>query len=45
MSVELFSKIILVIFTCFLFVYILVPVVKKIANHVGAMDIPNSRKS
>ncbi len=44
MSVELFSKIILVIFTCFLFVYILVPVVKKIANHVGAMDIPNSRK-
>ena len=44
MSTELFIKIILVIVTCFLFVYILVPVVKKIANHVGAMDIPNARK-
>ena len=44
MSVELLSKILLVIFTCFLFVYILVPVIKKVANHVGAMDIPNNRK-
>ena len=44
MSTELFIKIILVILTCFLFVYILVPIVKNIANHVGAMDIPNARK-
>ena len=44
MSTELFIKIILVILTCFLFVYILVPVVKKIAEHVGAMDMPNARK-
>ena len=44
MSVELLSKILLVIVTCFLFVYILVPVIKKVANHVGAIDIPNNRK-
>lgn len=44
MSTELFIKILLVILTCFLFVYILVPIVKKIASHIGAMDQPNNRK-
>lgn len=44
MSQELFIKIILVILVCFLFVYILVPVVKKIAYHINAIDLPNARK-
>ncbi len=44
MSNEVFIKILLVTLACFLFVYLIVPYVKKIANHVGAMDIPNKRK-
>ena len=44
MSQELFVKIVLVILVCFLFVYILVPVVKKIAYHINAIDLPNARK-
>lgn len=44
MSTEIFIKILLVTFSCFLFVYLLVPFVKKIAEHIGAMDIPNKRK-
>lgn len=44
MSNEIFVKILLVTFSCFLFVYLLVPIVKKIANHINALDIPNERK-
>lgn len=32
------------VFSIFLFVAFMVPFVKKIAEHVGAMDIPNERK-
>ena len=34
----------LIVFITFLTSVLLVPFVKKIANHVGAMDIPNARK-
>lgn len=44
MSNEMFVQILLVTFSCYLIVYLMVPVVKKIANHIGAMDIPNERK-
>ena len=44
MSNEIFIKILLVTLTCFLFVYLMVPIVKKIAEHIGALDIPNVRK-
>ena len=44
MSNETFIKVLLVTLTCYLFVYLMVPIVKKIANHVGALDIPNERK-
>lgn len=37
-------KILLMISTTFLFVVCFVPFIKKIAIHVGALDIPNSRK-
>lgn len=38
------TKIFLMIITTFLFVAILIPFIKKIAVHVGALDIPNKRK-
>ena len=38
------TKIFLMIITTFLFVAILIPFIKKIAVHVGALDIPNARK-
>ena len=44
MSNEIFIQVLLVTLTCYLFVYLMVPIVKKIANHVGALDIPNERK-
>lgn len=44
MSKEIFIQVLLVTFVCFLFVYLMVPIVKKIANHVNALDIPNERK-
>ena len=37
-------KILIMVFSIFLFVAFMVPFVKKIAEHVGAMDIPNERK-
>ena len=37
-------KIFLMIMTTFVFVVCLVPFIKKIAIHVGALDIPNARK-
>ena len=39
-----FSKIFLIIIVTFLFVVLFTPIVKEIAFHVGAVDIPNSRK-
>ena len=44
MSYEMLIKIFLIIFSCYLFVYLMVPLVKKIAHHVNALDIPNKRK-
>lgn len=44
MTNETLIKILLVTFSCYLVVYLLVPIVKKIAEHIGAMDIPNKRK-
>ena len=38
------TSIILMVFIPFVFVALIIPVVKKIASHVGAMDIPNERK-
>ena len=38
------SRILLIIFTTFMFVVLFMPVVKMIAKHIGAMDIPNERK-
>ena len=43
-SEDVITRMFLIILTTFLFVAFLVPVVKKIAFHVGALDIPNSRK-
>ena len=44
MKQEILSKSIIVFFITFLLVTLLMPVVKKIANHIGAMDIPDERK-
>lgn len=44
MTQELMVKILIMVFSIFLFVAFVVPFVKKIAEHVGAMDIPNERK-
>ena len=38
------TKILLMIFIKFTFVIFLTPLVKKIAFHVGLVDIPNARK-
>ena len=37
-------KVLLMIFTTFLFVTFLIPFIRKIAIHIGAVDIPNERK-
>ena len=42
---ELIIKILIIVFSIFLFVTFLVPFVKKIATHVGALDIPDERKA
>lgn len=44
MNSDIMTKIFLMIFTNFLFVAFITPFVKKMAIHVGALDIPNSRK-
>ena len=41
---DLLIQILIIVFSIFLFVTFLVPFVKKIANHVGALDIPDERK-
>lgn len=38
------TTIILMVFIPFVFVALIIPIIKKIANHIGAMDIPNERK-
>ena len=44
MSSEELSKIIVMVLTIFMFVFLLIPFIKNVANHVGAVDIPNERK-
>ncbi len=41
---EELSKIFIMVLTTFLFVFIIIPFIKNIAFHVGALDIPNERK-
>ena len=44
MTTKILINILLVTLTCFLFVYLIVPFIKKIAIHINALDIPNERK-
>lgn len=44
MSINNTLDVLLIVATTFIISLIAVPVVKKIANHVGALDIPNERK-
>ena len=44
MDEEILPKILLMITTTFIFVVAIVPFIKKIAIHIGALDIPNKRK-
>lgn len=41
---DIVIRIVMMVLTTFLFVVFAVPYIKKIAMHVGAMDIPNARK-
>ena len=38
------TRVLLTVLTTFIFTAIFIPIVKKIAEFVGAMDIPNARK-
>lgn len=44
MNQDLLIKILIMVFSIFLFVAFLVPFVKKIATHIGALDVPDERK-
>lgn len=44
MKQEILYKSIIVFFITFLLVTLIMPIIKKIANHIGAMDVPNERK-
>jgi len=44
MSSEEFTKIIIMVLTTFLFVYLIMPFIKNVATHIGALDIPDKRK-
>lgn len=44
MTRQIFINILLITVSCFLLVVITVPLIKKIAEHINAMDIPNKRK-
>lgn len=44
MEQEIMTKILLMIFITFLFVSFITPFVKKMAIHIGAVDMPNARK-
>lgn len=39
-----YTHIIIIILTCFLFCFFITFYIKKIAKHIGAMDIPDKRK-
>ena len=39
-----YSEIFVMVLVIFLFVAFIMPVIKRIAEHVGALDIPNKRK-
>ena len=39
-----YSRLLMMVFIVFLFVVIFIPIVKKIAIHIDALDIPNARK-
>ena len=39
-----YTHILIIILTCFLFCFLITFYIKKIAKHIGAMDIPNKRK-
>lgn len=39
-----YTELFMMVFITFLFVALFMPIIKKIAIHVGAMDIPNKRK-
>lgn len=34
----------IIVFTCFIFCFLITFYIKKVAKHIGAMDIPNARK-
>lgn len=38
------AHILIILLTCFIFCYLVTFYIKKIAKHIGAMDIPNKRK-
>lgn len=44
MDYYMFIRILIVVLVSFLFSYLMVPIVKSIANHVNALDMPNERK-
>ena len=44
MDREIFSRVIMIVMTTFISVAILIPFIRKIAMHIGAVDIPNERK-
>ena len=44
MNEEMLTRIFLMVFTTFLFVTFITPFIKKIAEHIGAVDVPNERK-
>ena len=37
-------KVLLMVFIPLVFNLFFIPIVKKVANHIGAMDVPNERK-
>ena len=44
MDITKISGILVIVLTCFIFTFLITFLVKKIANHIGAIDIPNERK-
>ena len=39
-----YNRLLLMVFVTFLAVVVLIPIIKRIAIHIGALDIPNKRK-
>lgn len=44
MSNQGLTRIIMMVLTTFVFVYLIIPFIRKVAIHVGALDIPDKRK-